>query len=227
MIITDNAYRLFVKEDFIHYIKLFILLFYISFAISCSKGGSLDSPDKSGEIKMGSIYLTKIGKVGIDCKQMSEVIKERFNIEVSIIDTFSDVEFAYDKNRQQYFAPLILNRLEEFIPSGALRLIAIIDKDIYDRSLNFIFGEARSEICIVSINRFRPCAWREGDVEKELTTERAIKTAVHELGHTFGLRHCSNPKCVMYFSNWIHDTDNKSNNFCSKCIKSLKINTNK
>ena len=97
MIITDNAYRLFVKEDFIHYIKLFILLFYISFAISCSKGGSLDSPDKSGESKMGSIYLTKIGKVGIDCKQMSEVIKERFNIEVSIIDTFSDVEFAYDK----------------------------------------------------------------------------------------------------------------------------------
>lgn len=46
-----------------------------------------------------------------------------------------------------------------------------------------------------------------------------MKEAVHELGHTFGLVHCIDPKCVMFFSNSLADTDNKNTKFCKKCIK--------
>jgi hypothetical protein len=28
-----------------------------------------------------------------------------------------------------------------------------------------------------------------------------LKEAMHELGHTFGLGHCADPACVMWFSN--------------------------
>jgi len=46
---------------------------------------------------------------------------------------------------------------------------------------------------------------------------RAVKEAVHELGHTFGLDHCSDPRCVMHFSNMLADTDRKGREFCPSC----------
>jgi len=44
-----------------------------------------------------------------------------------------------------------------------------------------------------------------------------VKEAVHEVGHTLGLAHCTNSSCVMFFSNSILDTDRKKSAFCEKC----------
>jgi len=47
--------------------------------------------------------------------------------------------------------------------------------------------------------------------------ERALKEAVHELGHLLGLPHCDNPRCIMFFSNTLADTDRKGPGFCPAC----------
>jgi archaemetzincin len=44
-----------------------------------------------------------------------------------------------------------------------------------------------------------------------------VKEAVHELGHMFGLDHCSDLRCVMHFSNSLADTDRKGRDFCPSC----------
>ncbi|GAJ15820.1 unnamed protein product, partial [marine sediment metagenome] len=47
------------------------------------------------------------------------------------------------------------------------------------------------------------------------------KEVIHEIGHLLGLRHCSNPKCVMHFSNTLNDTENKDIIFCKECRREI------
>ena len=51
--------------------------------------------------------------------------------------------------------------------------------------------------------------------------DRIAKETIHELGHYFGLFHCNNKRCVMYFSNSLYDTDFKNRTFCKKCKNKL------
>ena len=53
--------------------------------------------------------------------------------------------------------------------------------------------------------------------DNSLFYQRISKEAVHELGHSFGLGHCKNKKCVMHFSNSLSDTDIKTSNLCNVC----------
>jgi archaemetzincin len=52
--------------------------------------------------------------------------------------------------------------------------------------------------------------------------QRVVKEAVHELGHTYGLGHCKDQRCVMAFSNSLADTDTKGQAFCQKCRSKLQ-----
>ena len=74
--------------------------------------------------------------------------------------------------------------------------------DLYVADLNFVFGLADShqKCAIISLARLQPEFFGQpGD--PQLFRERALKEAIHELGHLRNLRHCSNPACVMFFSN--------------------------
>lgn len=48
--------------------------------------------------------------------------------------------------------------------------------------------------------------------------EHLQETVIHELGHTLGLVHCDNPKCIMATHNDAEDTGQ----FCEKCKNQLK-----
>ena len=52
---------------------------------------------------------------------------------------------------------------------------------------------------------------------EDLHRERLVKEAAHELGHTFGLRHCADWRCVMSSSHGVERLDVKGTEFCASC----------
>lgn len=103
-----------------------------------------------------------------------------------------------------------------------MRILLVVDQDLFVPDLNFVFGEAEigGPAAIISLTRLRPEFYRLKP-DRNVFRERTAKEAVHELGHTFGLVHCRNSSCVMFFSNSLLDTDRKKNDFCSACRRKL------
>ena len=149
-------------------------------------------------------------------EELKDKVGGIFHCPVEIKAGFSDLYQAYNPEREQYLSSKLLASLKK--SEREERVVGIADVDLYVPRLNYVFGEADtfSGTAIVSLYRLRQEYYGLAP-DEALFLERATKEIVHELGHTFGLRHCPNNKCVMHFSNSLADTDLKEAHFCNKC----------
>jgi archaemetzincin len=102
--------------------------------------------------------------------------------------------------------------------------LGVTDEDLYAENLNFVFGQAYSpgKTAVISTLRLNPTFYKQKPNEN-LFIERVVKEAAHEVGHTFGLKHCPIMTCVMSFSNSVGDVDRKTKYLCEGCRKELPI----
>jgi len=119
---------------------------------------------------------------------------------------------AFDAKRGQFHADALLGLA---LSVRAERVLAVTDVDLYAGDLNFVFGVAQPSGRTGVISLFR----LHLDADNERFRGRALKEAMHELGHTFGLGHCPDPGCVMWFSNTLGETDRKGAAYCHRCEK--------
>lgn len=126
---------------------------------------------------------------------------------------------SFDKCRNQWYSPKLLVWFsEKFRPNKDTKILFILDVDAYSDGLNYVLGEAypKGGLGIIYLPRIRQ-EFNGLKPDNELFFERMVKESVHELGHIFGFLHCQNPRCVMYFSNTMSDTDKKEKGFCQSC----------
>jgi len=170
------------------------------------------------EYSKRSILLVSIGYVNLTMIQiLRDGLKNVFKKPVEIGKGLSEPDYAYNKKRKQYHSTTILNALLEDKEYTAYeKVLGIVDHDLYVPELNFVFGEASRGVAIISITRLRQEFYGLAP-DQALLQRRVLTEAVHELGHTYGLGHCKNPHCVMFFSNSLIDTDRKGPEFCLKC----------
>jgi archaemetzincin len=95
-------------------------------------------------------------------------------------------------------------------------LLAVTRVDLFIPILTHVYGKAHlgGKACIISTHRLN-----EGlgiGVGKPFS-QRVVKEAIHELGHTFNLRHCPEHTCCMHYCRNINDVDRKSEQLCRYC----------
>ncbi|MFC2050274.1 archaemetzincin family Zn-dependent metalloprotease [Chloroflexota bacterium] len=153
---------------------------------------------------------------------LKERLKQAFGCPVEIIPEAGSLKRAYDSKRSQYLASELLTKLKKSGVAKDEKVLGIVDVDLYAPGLNFVFGQTdiASSAAIISLSRLRQ-EYYDLPSDEALFLDRAAKEAVHELGHTFGLEHCKNARCVMRFSNSLADTDWKQIAFCGQCRPKL------
>ncbi len=156
-------------------------------------------------------------------EHLMEALRGTFGKECEVLPSEPVPTGAFNPYRNQYLSDSFLEELGKLESKGAIKILGVTEVDLYTRGLNFVFGQARlgGREAVISLARLRQSFYGLPE-DKRLLLERALKEAVHELGHTWGLSHCPDPLCVMHFSNSLQDTDIKKAEFCSRCLSALK-----
>jgi len=168
---------------------------------------------------MRIISLVPVGQVERDhLELLGEQLALRLHAACLIHPQRQNGDFAYNRTRGQYHSTEILKRLLHDPHTESWRTLGVTDVDLYIPILTFVFGEAQlgAAGALVSTHRLRPEFYGMPQ-DPELLQARLLKEALHELGHTFGLRHCSDYLCVMSSSHSAERIDLKQADFCPAC----------
>ncbi|MEW5796648.1 MAG: archaemetzincin family Zn-dependent metalloprotease [Candidatus Zixiibacteriota bacterium] len=154
--------------------------------------------------------------------RLASAIGPIFNRSVDILKGMKMPPEAYHVSRNQYYAHVILAKLERTKANSREKVIAICEEDLYvpDETYVMGWGDGLSGTAVVSLYHIRQEFYGLPEDERKVYP-RLYKEVVHQLGHLFDLSECRNPKCVNYYSQTMLDIDAKSEKFCDICRRQL------
>ena len=165
-----------------------------------------------------SVAIVPIGSFGLELiEAISAEIERVFGFQSEVMPLLQDLSFAYDPSRKQFHSTPILEKLADRIPPELTKALAIVTVDLFIPILTHVYGEAQlgGKACMVSTFRLN-----DGHPNVNLPAQylgRIVKEAIHELGHTFKLRHCNDHSCLMHYCRNERDVDRKSDKLCRYC----------
>ena len=168
---------------------------------------------------MNAIVVGALGSVDdAVLTAIMEGLERAFRFPVRPMPALQDPAFAYDAQRGQYSSVLVLRHLLEHVPDSTIRLLGVTDRDLFIPMLSFVLGQAQlnGPGAVISLARLRQEFYGFAP-DAALVRLRAVKEAVHEIGHTFGLTHCSDSACPMSLSNTVRHVDAKRPELCVTC----------
>ncbi|MDA8086492.1 MAG: hypothetical protein M0Z75_07320 [Nitrospiraceae bacterium] len=169
-------------------------------------------------MEKGATALVPLGCTGEHIHEdIRTAVKDAFGAEVTVIGRENCRWTGFDVERRQYAASDLIECLSP-LRAAFERVLGVASADLSYPGVNHVFGltDPESRISVISLFRFRAKGAPPGKI-----AQRAIKTAIHELGHSYGLRHCKDHRCVMFFSFNLADTDYKNREFCKSCMKEI------
>ena len=147
-----------------------------------------------------------------------------FHRSVDILKGMKMPAEAQNLMRGQWYASVILSKLERTKANSRENVIAVCEEDLYVPDSNSILGYADkvSGTAIVSLFQIRQEFYGLPEDDAKVYP-RLFKEASHQLAHLFNLDDCRNPRCVNYYSEMMLDIDQKSDKFCDICRRQLTV----
>lgn len=192
------------------------------------------------------VDIVPVGEVPADVKREgSAALRSVYDCDVRVTENQPVPTGAYNEEREQYRAEDFIQVAHR--AGNGEKNIAVTTEDLYYHRRNYVFGLAYldGEGSVISTYRLeenldRPAAdggatsgsigrasnglsdggFSERD-PNEIFADRVRKEVVHEIGHTFGLEHCSNNRCVMSFSPTVREVDRKKEHLCGSCSREV------
>lgn len=170
------------------------------------------------------IHLLTLG-TGVRDDELSlvqQALTAFFSEPVGVLPRVELPKSAYYPPRSRYRAEKLLDFIRPQLPDGGLRIVGVTAKDISTTKPPYtdwgILGLANIDgsACVLSTFRCHRSA-----KSPEQARVRFAKTAVHELGHTFGLEHCPNSGCLMEDGGGTVLTTDRERDLCASCRKWL------
>jgi archaemetzincin len=168
---------------------------------------------------VNGIAITRLGSVGDDVMDVVvRTIIDSLDAKPVVLDFVWPVEHAYSTARNQYDSFILLRDLMKIQPADSSRVLGVTNCDLFVPALSFVFGQAQlgGPAALMSTARLAP-EFHGLPPQHELLMERTVKTVLHEMGHTFGLVHCSNPQCAMALATGLAQLDAKMARYCANC----------
>lgn len=126
----------------------------------------------------------------------------------------------------QWHAAEVLDALaRSAVPREAFCTLAVTMCDLYPREeWNFVYGLARlsGRVGVFSFARHTPCPSLPEPFREGRMLHQSMKTMLHEIGHMFGLKHCTWFNCLMRGSNGA-EVEHQPNylHLCPVCLRKL------
>lgn len=173
---------------------------------------------------MRPIQVVSIGNTdGPLLGAVTEGLELAFRVHCSVMDRTLDAAFAHHPERNQYFSSPIVERLSQMNGHRDV-IVGVTELDLYIPILTFVFGEAQlgGTCAVVSYHRLTQ-EFYGLPPDPMLLTERLVKEAIHEVGHTAGLTHCDDYECVMAATHAVEWLDLKTAAFCGDCKRAAGL----
>jgi archaemetzincin len=199
-------------------IQIFLLLLFASCTTQQKK--KTDLATKKAIVLLEPLQFTDSSTL----LQLKDSIEHFYNVKVYIAASKSFPEHLYYKPRNRYRADRIIHWLRMNIADSIRTVVGITSNDVsttkgdaYDYGVMGL-GYRPGHACVVST--FRPAKTAK---DKNHLQQRLLKLVIHEMGHNFGLPHCSNEECFMVDAEGQMKLD-KERLLCDSCEMKLKKN---
>jgi len=172
------------------------------------------------------IALQPFGQVSPEViEAVKTEIENFYGFEVVVLEEREISADTYYAKGDRYNSSVIIRRMKKEYPDKYDKILAITEYDIYHTKGKSKYkgivglGLIGGRTAIVST-----CRLTLHDVPSERKKlERVSKSAIHELGHTYGLKHCTESTfCIMKSSNgYVRNIDKKEKRFCESCLNKI------
>lgn len=183
-------------------------------------------PEPPAELVRARVKLVVLGSFPEDLADaVEDGLREAIDVDVERIDGVPLPRFAYYEPRRRYRAERLLSFLNQRLAGepASTRVLGLTSVDISttkgphrDWGI-FGLGEIGGRSCVISSFRLRRRAR-----DRDHLTFRVATTAVHEVGHTLGLEHCAEPRCLMRDAEGsIETVDSSTGELGPECVRRL------